>query len=1227
MRRLQFFWRTSGVSFVENIIDGFGSPVRAQFSKSYGYWLTDCGRIGRMRREMNGELNQIKDCFVASTGFQRMRKTVNEGNSFLWNGCTGSSYALIGGCLADHTKRSILLVLPNVGDVERAAEDMAFFTDASLMTYPVLSETANKNNDDLSLIADDNFGKRLRVLKHFDEGNSKPVVVVTSLAAIIQSIPSQSEISTDSIHLEIGSEFGRDKLICWLNKTGFTSVTAVELPNEYSIRGDIVDIFAKDWERPVRIEFFGDEIDSIRNFNVVSQLSEEIDRLDSIDVTSISASGSFESRFTDRLPGDLLVLIVETSKTISETTRLLSTSLGEASATLVNETMNALYRRPTIHCVSIATGSEFAHESYDGQFVTVDKLQGDFSHVEKTLKTLKNEDVNRVFIVCGSETEQRRMETTFENHDPGLKGLLSFPVGSIKEGFEWLDASLKMENSSSENEDYPSLGSVVFIGSDQLFGRVISRRTRSGSGNKKALSRSIDSFMELKVNDYVVHEDFGVAQYKGMTTIMKSNQIEESLNLEFAGNVVVSIPASHIYKVQRYVGVAGYKVKLSKYGGKAWTAKKTAAMKSIMAYAQEMLELEAIRDSLEGYEFPEDGDFLRDFETAFPYRETPDQLTAIEDIKKDMESRRPMDRLLCGDVGFGKTEVAFRAVIKAVEGGRQAAILAPTTVLVEQHYATLLSRAASLPLTVGTLSRYSSPSEQAETLKKLASGQIDVVIGTHRLLSKDVEFKRLGLVVIDEEQRFGVKHKDRLKQLRSEVDILTMTATPIPRTLHFSLIGARDISKLETPPEDRLPVETKVTRFSEEKVRLGILRELNRGGQVYFLHNKVKDIEEVADMLRKLVPEARIRVGHAQMSAEELEETMRNFVRHSFDVLVCTTIIESGLDIPNANTMFIDNANNFGLAELHQLRGRVGREKKQAYCYFMIDPDVQLSTQSLQRLEAIREYNKLGAGFQIARRDLQIRGAGNILGTEQSGHLAEVGYEMYCDMLEAAKRALKNEKERLRNDVEIDLPIVALLGESFISDPETRIDLYRRFSRVEKKDDADLLRSEMKDRFGCLPVEAIRFYRLAIIRTYAFEFRVKKIQMVTVENLTVPSRMLEIQFRDSARKELLRLALKEKGIELRLLAGTINGYVDLPRDLYDREGRFKQENLLDFVENLFTTEALISDEQLEITEAAKRQIRTIAKKNGDARPCKKNEAPLAAKRRQLKSENDPTNLK
>ena len=372
---------------------------------------------------MNGELNQIKDCFVASTGFQRMRKTVNEGNSFLWNGCTGSSYALIGGCLADHTKRSILLVLPNVGDVERAAEDMAFFTDASLMTYPVLSETANKNNDDLSLIADDNFGKRLRVLKHFDEGNSKPVVVVTSLAAIIQSIPSQSEISTDSIHLEIGSEFGRDKLICWLNKTGFTSVTAVELPNEYSIRGDIVDIFAKDWERPVRIEFFGDEIDSIRNFNVVSQLSEEIDRLDSIDVTSISASGSFESRFTDRLPGDLLVLIVETSKTISETTRLLSTSLGEASATLVNETMNALYRRPTIHCVSIATGSEFAHESYDGQFVTVDKLQGDFSHVEKTLKTLKNEDVNRVFIVCGSETEQRRMETTFEKTFPESRAL------------------------------------------------------------------------------------------------------------------------------------------------------------------------------------------------------------------------------------------------------------------------------------------------------------------------------------------------------------------------------------------------------------------------------------------------------------------------------------------------------------------------------------------------------------------------------------------------------------------------------------------------------------------------------------------------------------------------------------------------------------------------------------------------------------------------------------
>ena len=1172
------------------------------------------------------DLNQLKDRFVASAGFQRMLATIGKGASFLWNGCAGSSYALIGGCLADNTSRPILVVLPNVGDVERAAEDISSFTNVSVMTYPVISESANKSKDDISLADDENHGKRLRVLKRFDEAPTESLVVVTSLSAIIQSVPSRSAISTDSIRLDKKKEFDRDKLIHWLNQNGFESVPAVELPNEFSVRGDIVDVFATDWEKPVRIEFFGDEIDSIRNFDVVSQLSGDGDKLDSISITKISAGDDVKSRFTDRLPSDLLILFVETTKAVSETIRLLSPNLGDASASFVYETMNALYRRPVVHCAVIASGDEYASETYDGQFVTVDKLQGDFSHVEKTLAVMKTEGVTQVFIVCGSETEQRRMQSTFENQNPGLNDTVSFPVGSLREGFEWRDASLVAPDDPLGGNRGSTSVSVVFIGSDQLFGRVISRRTRGG-GNKKALSRTVDSFMELKVNDYVVHEDFGVARYKGMTTIMKSNQIEESLNLEFAGNVVVSIPASHIYKVQRYVGVAGYKVKLSKYGGKAWTAKKTAALKSIMAYAQEMLEMEALRDSLEGVEFPADGDFLRNFETAFPYRETPDQLTAIEDVKKDMENRRPMDRLLCGDVGFGKTEVALRAVIKAVEGGCQAAILAPTTVLVEQHYATLLSRASTIPVSIGTLSRYSTPAEQTETLKKLANGQMDVVIGTHRLLSKDVEFKKLGLVVIDEEQRFGVKHKDRLKQLRTTVDILTMTATPIPRTLHFSLIGARDISKLETPPEDRLPVETRVIRFSEEKVRSGILRELNRGGQVYFLHNKVKDIEEVADRLRNLVPEARIRVGHAQMPDDRLEETMRNFVRHAFDVLVCTTIIESGLDIPNANTMFIDNADNFGLAELHQLRGRVGREKKQAYCYFMVDPDVQLTTRSVQRLEAIREYDKLGAGFQIARRDLQIRGAGNILGTEQSGHLAEIGYEMYCDMLEAAKRALKNEKEKIRNDVEIDLPVVALLDKDYISDPEIRIDFYRRFSRVEKKEDADLLRSEMKDRFGKLPIAASRFYHISIIRTRAFEFRIKKIQMVTVENLTVHSRMLEIQFRDSARKELLRMALKDRGIELRLLAGTIKGYVDLPRDLYDREGVFKQEELLKYVESLFPTEVL-NEEQQEITEAARRQIRPSRKgeesQNGNVVSDCGSEAPLAARRRQMKKRDNPS---
>jgi len=510
-----------------------------------------------------------------------------------------------------------------------------------------------------------------------------------------------------------------------------------------------------------------------------------------------------------------------------------------------------------------------------------------------------------------------------------------------------------------------------------------------------------------------------------------------------------------------------------------------------------MIDLQAARATFPGITYPQDSDWQFEFDTAFPYQETEDQIVAIDAIKSDMRQGRPMDRLICGDVGFGKTEVAMRAAFKAVDSGYQVAVLVPTTILAEQHYRTFSERMRGFPFTIAALSRFQSKKEQAEIVERLGLGMIDIVIGTHRLVSKDVQFHNLGFVVIDEEQRFGVDHKERLKKLRQTVDILTLTATPIPRTLHFSLVGLRDISNLETPPEDRMAVETRLARFDANLIRSAILRELGRGGQIFFVHNRVIDIEETAVNLHKIVPEAKIGIGHAQMSEHELESVMKEFVNHEFDMLVCTTIIESGLDIPNANTIFIDRADRYGLADLHQLRGRVGRYKNQAYCYLLLDANQPLTPVAAKRLRAIEEFSHLGAGFNLAMRDLEIRGAGNILGTQQSGHIATVGYEMYCQFLEGAVRTLKQMPQREQIQVEIDLPGQVLIPKSYIPNQRMKIDLYRRIIRISNGKELEDIRNEMIDRFGKPPREVERLLIHAQIRAAAHRYRIRKIQIET----------------------------------------------------------------------------------------------------------------------------------
>ncbi|MGE5612030.1 MAG: transcription-repair coupling factor, partial [Bacillota bacterium] len=627
------------------------------------------------------------------------------------------------------------------------------------------------------------------------------------------------------------------------------------------------------------------------------------------------------------------------------------------------------------------------------------------------------------------------------------------------------------------------------MGHHELFNRYERRR----QVKKVIASRPVDSFLDLKVGDYVVHVAHGIARFMGMHTISKDGRAEEYLTLRFAENASLHVPASRINLIQKYIGGFHGHPKLSRLGSGAWEKEKAKVSEAVMDMAAELLDVQAARAAEVGIAYPPDSEWQNEFEAEFPYDPTPDQLNAAEEIKQDMQKSRPMDRLLCGDVGYGKTEMAMRAAFKAVESGKQVAVLVPTTVLAEQHYRSFKERMVNYPFNIESLSRFKTGKQQKDTLKKLAAGEVDVIIGTHRLVSKDVKFADLGLVVVDEEQRFGVTHKERLKQIRRTVDVLTMSATPIPRTLHMSMLGLRDITSLTTAPQDRRSVVTEVIPYDKERIRQAILRELNRDGQVYFVHNRVHNILEIAEQIQQLVPDARIITGHGQMHEHELENVMLQFVRHEADILVCTTIIESGLDIPNVNTILINQADRFGLSELHQLRGRVGRWKHRAYCYLLLPPDRPVTPVAAKRLKAIEEYSHLGAGFKIAMRDLEIRGAGNILGPEQSGHIAAVGYEMYCQLLEEATRQLKHEPKIASPEAHVEIGVSAFIPKQYIPGDRQRMDAYRRLTRCSSMEMVQELQQDLKDAYGDPPRQVNVLIAMTELRLLAGHYGIESI--------------------------------------------------------------------------------------------------------------------------------------
>ncbi|HTU24950.1 MAG TPA: transcription-repair coupling factor [Pirellulales bacterium] len=1014
----------------------------------------------RPQATLSDRLLQLVPLLADQPGFAAVVDSLTAGHGATIGGTWGSSCALAVAALAQAASGPLVVVLAHGDDIEAFLGDLALFSELPVDTFP-----PHESGPRERVLDDEYLGQRLRLLKQLLEGHA-PQIVVTSIQAIQQPVPRRAAVREKTRRLEQGAEIDVPALITWLVENGFHSTSAVELPGELSHRGGILDLFAPDWNEPVRLEFFGDQIESIRRFEVASQRS--LDTLSAIDVTALPPSGEDREHFAGFLPEKSWFALVEPSDIEEEGRHFLERLENPADAHSVPTTLKEIYRFPSVTLSGVPVGS--LETTCHLKIESVERFSGDIAKVRDELDAASTGQ--EVYLVSPTAAEIERLEQIFGPTRLAEAGRLHFCLGHLRAGFRLVPQR------------------IALVSGGELFHRTDLHRSA-----RRKLGRVIDSFLELREGDYVVHLSHGIGRYRGLKLLEKEGQVEEHLILEFQEQTKIYVPASKIELVQKYVGGAKSKPTLAKIGGRSWVRQKQAAEEAVTDLAADMLQLQAARATRPGISFASDTPWQQEFDAAFPYRETRDQMTAISSIKRDMLQSRPMDRLLCGDVGFGKTEVAMRAAFKAVDSGYQVAVLVPTTILAEQHLRTFRDRMAAFPFTIASLSRFSTPPQQKKVLTAITTGGVDIVIGTHRLAQHDVQFANLGLLVIDEEQRFGVEVKERLKALRQTIDVLTMTATPIPRTLHLSLLGVRDISNLESPPDDRLAVETRVTRFEPELIRHAVLRELNRGGQIFFVHNRVNDIEKVAGHLNQIVPEARVAIGHGQMPEHELEKVMVDFVHHRFDLLLATTIVESGLDIPNANTIFIDEADRYGLADLHQLRGRVGRYKHRAYCYLLVEPHKHLSPQATRRLRAIEEFSDMGAGFAIAMRDLELRGAGNILGTQQSGHIAVVGYELYCELLEQAIRRLKKMAPKESVDVELDLPGEAYLPRTYVPDMRLKIDLYRRLARVADHQHLEEIAAELVDRFGPRPAEVDHMLALTELRLLAHHWHVRSIHL------------------------------------------------------------------------------------------------------------------------------------
>ncbi len=1066
------------------------------------------------------------------------------------SGLSGSSKGYLVSALLKQKPLPLLIITADDESAFTWLEDLKAYTGREILHFPGKEILPYEDIEPMVELT----AERLLVQQRLIEYQSSPQpqgcpVIISSIRDLQEKLIPIELFRSMTLSFTFGEDYAIDKIALQLAEAGYERVPLVDQRGQFAIRGGILDIFNTTSDNPFRLEFYGNTLESIRTFRASNQRS-------IVEVESVTISPASESEIidyalseniklaclSDYFPDESLIIFDEPlqiqekqkehyklyeerhEQTLKDKRKEPS---PESLIFTFSELLESIGSRTLFQFSMLENPRPLKDENtslrkFDIPTQSVEAYRGQYDRLAEHIKKWQQESY-RLFLVCDNTGQKDRFMEILQEKD------------IHPEELDNLDAETLTEDLSSEAAgEYPIYITIADIASGFISQElklailtdreIFTRYTRVRHFRRFKDGAPITDIQELKPGDLIVHIDHGIGKYLGLKQMTIDNTPADFLMLEYADGDKLYVPVQQIHMVQRYIARDESNPNLNQLGEKSWQRTKNKAKESIQKMARELLELYGMRQMVKGHPFSEDTIWQNEFEAGFPYEETKDQLKAIQEIKEDMQTEQPMDRLLCGDVGFGKTEVAIRAAFKAVMDKKQVAVLVPTTILAQQHWYTFSERLAEYPVSVEMISRFRTPTDVKRTVEGLENGSVDIVIGTHRILSKDIKFKNLGLVIVDEEQRFGVTHKEKLKQLKKEIDVLTLTATPIPRTLYMSLSGIRDLSIINTPPEDRLPIQTSIHRFEPKIIREAVMREMNRGGQVFFVHNRVQSIYQMADKIQETVPEARIIVGHGQMSEKELEKVMLDFISKRYDILIATTIIESGLDIPNCNTIIINRADALGLSQLYQLRGRVGRDRHQAYAYLLIPGSKGITSIATRRLQTLKEYTELGSGYRIAMRDLEIRGMGNLLGSDQSGHMEAIGFDLYCKLVEQTIAELKGEGLPENPDTKIDVPLQALIPSDYVPDEKQKFNLYRKLAVAKSIEDIKTVEEEMVDRFGPLPQVAQNLLEIVKVRVEA--------SALGIVYLRLNKQMIQFQWQVQAPPYAFKAFNAIKGIEI-----------------------------------------------------------------------------------------------